>query len=183
MLPETEGVEPSPEAMRWMWQHFMGRQHGAMAGADGKIPLARPSEYLYWPDFNRIHYGDHYLTIPSKLDVGQEYTKAFILSGTQQENVDRLLAVTGHDPKNENVREIIVMSGQRLRGWEAPGEKSVDDLLTVTAQMSGADMERLRDDSPFVQSELTKQGLVGKVRSPVNTRCAAWPSKRFSRSG
>jgi len=129
-----------------------------MAGADDKISLTRQSEYLYWPDFSRVRYGNHYLTIPSKLDAEREYTKAFVLSGTQQENVDRLLTVIGHDPSNESVHEIIVMSGQRTRGWEAPGEKSVKDLVTVTAQMSGADMEKLRDDSPFVQSELAKRG-------------------------
>ena len=153
--PETE---PSAEAMDWMWHHFMGKQHGTMEGADGKIPLARSNEYRYWPDFSRLHYGDHHLTIPSKLDTEQEYTKAFILSGTQGENIERLLTIVDYDPANENAREIIMMSGQRLRGWQAPGETSVDELLAVTAQESSADIEDLIEKSPFVKKELAKRG-------------------------
>lgn len=157
VLLEQE-TQPDRDAMSWMWQHFMGRQHGTMEGADGKISLRREQEYEYWPDFNRVRYGDHYFAVPSALDTSREYTKAFVLSGTQQENVDRLLTTIAHDTNTENVREIIMMSGQRLRGWDAPGEKSPEELLCVTAQETGCDIEALRSTSPFVRAELKKQG-------------------------
>jgi len=153
-----QGEQPSPEAMKWMWQNFMGKQHGTMEGSDGKISLPREHEYMYWPIFNRVKYGDHHVTIPSTLDTSREYTKAFVLSGTQQENIDRLYATLAHDTESENAREIIMMSGQRLRGWGAPGEKSPEELLRVTAQETGCDIEALRSTSPFVKAELKKQG-------------------------
>lgn len=153
-----QDTAPSQEAMAWMWQHFMGRQHGTMEGTDGKISLPREQEYTYWPDFNRVRYGEHYFAVPSMLDTEREYTKAFILSGTQQENIERLLTVVAHNPANENVREIIMMSGQRLRGWNAPGERSPEELLSITQTESETDIETLRHTSPFIQAELKKNG-------------------------
>ena len=135
----------------------LGNQHGTMAGKDGKIELSREAEYSYWPDVNRIRYGDHYFTIPSPANIDKEYTKGFVLAGTQDENVDRLLAMVGYNPNNDNIRQIVMLTGQRARGkWVAPGEGSSQELLQVTAQYSGADVDELQQASPFIKRELAK---------------------------
>lgn len=157
-LDEKEIKAPSPKTMRWMWTRLMGRQHGTMEGEDSKIAIPRSAEYSYWPDMSRIHYGDHSFVIPSPIDSKKEYTKGFIIGGVQDENIDRLMSLLGYDPNNQNVRQIVVLSGQRPRGkWAAPGEATTDELMAVTAQYSGVDINKLKAVSPFVKTELGKE--------------------------
>jgi len=63
-----------------------------------------------------------------------------------------LREIVGHRPEEGNVHDVIVMAGQRLR-WNVAAEQSTESIYTAVAQYTPADIEALRQKSPWIRAE------------------------------
>lgn len=108
-------------------------------------------EPLYIAHLRKMRYGK-IAFIAAHTSSDEAYNKGFVPCGTPKENIARTLAATNGQPLSGNVDELVVLSGQRLR-WDIPGERSVAELYATIGSASGADIDTLRELSPFIHSE------------------------------
>ena len=161
----TDEPQPTPEAMAWMWSHFMGRQHGTMEGIDEKIDLSSVDERPYKALIEKLHYDRYGFMDQLPTDPSTHYTASIIQGGLPQEIATRLQAGVGIDPRIGNVDDTIVLAGQRLRWTTQPGERSIEDIYEAVARETGVDIDRLREQSPWIRYEEAKPTIEGDVWS------------------
>lgn len=142
---------PSDELRHWMWKRLMGIQHGSQQGFGGKLPVTADKEHLFAESYAQLHYGPYSFTQPHPVNPGAEYDKAYVLGGSPSHNTSRLLAAINNQPNEANVKDVILMAGQRLR-WNIPGEATVDDVYD-TINRYGFRSDDLREVSPWVRQQ------------------------------
>jgi hypothetical protein len=148
-------VLPPDEQRAALWKLLMGRQHGLQEQSDGKVTIADERLAVYHRKLGAIAIGPHPMLGEAPVDPNEHYDQGLLTGGTPIENVARLRSSTG-----ENIAEVVALTGQRVRGmWaDIPGEGSVEDLMRVTGEETGADMADVTARSPFVQAELQRTG-------------------------
>jgi hypothetical protein len=151
-ITSEQNEHPSEETREWMWQRLMGQQHGSQQGFGDKLPLTREMGNFFWQDLSDLHYGPYGFVDPHPAAHDVHYDKAFVLGGMPFQNTVRLLAVTSQHPQEADVDEIILMNGQRQR-WDMPGESKIGDIYKTVSRLSGTDMDKLQELSPFVKEQ------------------------------
>ncbi|HSX06122.1 MAG TPA: hypothetical protein VLG92_00180 [Candidatus Saccharimonadia bacterium] len=159
-------LDPSDMAREWMWRRLMGHQHGSQLGIGGKLSLG-DKEGLFRPLVAQLRYGDHSFVVPQAATALVPRDKAYIMGGSTQEFTDRTLAAVGRDPRAGNVNQMFVMGGQRLR-YDYPGERTVNEIYeTIAKYFPGANIDGVRERSPFVRTEERKTGNSWKQAFPT----------------
>jgi hypothetical protein len=146
---------PPDEQRAALWKLLMGRQHGVQEKSGGKVDIAPSREAAYREQLNRLRYGPHSIMGPTALDATVEYDLVGLTGGTPIENAHHLAAASG-----ENVRNIVALTGQRLRGvWKnLPGERSVAELFKAVGAATETDMDELARRSPWIRAERERRG-------------------------
>lgn len=152
-----DGAIP-PATMEWMWDKFMGVQHGSTEGWVDKIPLTRDLEPPYRPLVDQLRYGDFSFTQPSPPPAGEHFDATLVLGGMPHENTSRLLAAVDNKPSEANTDQIVMLAGQRLR-WDTPTERSIHNIYqAIEATYPGADINMLRRFSRWLRAQEERQG-------------------------
>ncbi len=153
-------VMPPDEQRKELWRLLMGRQHGNQEKSDGKVVVSPEREQVYMSALGRIAMGPHSITESVPVDPTVRYDQALLNGGTPLENINRIVEAFGLENGGTNVKEVVALTGQRMRGmWEnIPGEASVEDLFTTIGARLGVDMAALAERSPWIQAELARTG-------------------------
>jgi hypothetical protein len=134
----------------------MGRQHGSTEGIENKIPLNAANESPYRPLVAQLHYGPYGFMEEHLAKQAEHRTNSLVMGGFADEMVQRYHAALGGDALLGNVDATTLLAGQRLRWRNAPGERSIQEIYEAVARQTGADMDALREKSPWIRAEEQK---------------------------
>jgi len=160
-------VMPPKEQRVALWKLWMGRQHGRQDGEDGgKVEIRPERREAYMAALGGIAIGEKPLMKPIDVDPNVEYHQALANCGTPEEDVERLKLAN-----KPNVKEIVMLTGQRKRGmWShIESEKSAEAVLNAIATKTGKDIDAVWAASPFLQEQLMRPGADGEWTGPLPT--------------
>lgn len=157
----------------FMWARFMGVQHGTMEGGDGKVRVNEENYPRLRPLAEQLHYGDMRFLESNPADSTVEYGSSIVLGGSAEEMPKRLQAARGKNPRDIAVRDTYLLVGQRQRWNGIPTEKDPDAILAaVSRSLGGADMDKLKEKSPWLRDELRKKVEAGSWDEAFATEMA-----------
>ena len=152
----------------FMWARFMGVQHGTMEGGDGKVRVNEENYPRLRPLAEQLRFLES-----NPADSTVEYGSSIVLGGSAEEMPKRLQAARGKNPRDIAVRDTYLLVGQRQRWNGIPTEKDPDAILAaVSRSLGGADMDKLKEKSPWLRDELRKKVEAGSWDEAFATEMA-----------
>ena len=161
------GGELSERTRRFMWERWMGAQHGTAEGLQGKVHITPNNIKEYWELISQLHYGNLIFTKGASIPPSTEVGHSLILGGYPEEIVARMRAAYGNNPASGRVHGAHLLVGQRRRWSRVPNESSPEAIISAIYR-------QLSDEKFDMDKLLGMAHWRDELKKPVNPEFSDW---------